>query len=131
VNLLGACGLEQAVLGRINATSGAEGLARNARGAAQVCRTLAYALRGNQVRGFERAAAAVRRAALLFARGYTASAAALDAADLARARRARRLLRRADAAEKVAFRLINRRRVQAGLRPLDPAKELFSNLPAR
>jgi len=130
VNLLGACGLEQALLGRINATSGAEGLARNARGAALACRSLASALRGRQVLGFERAAAAVRHAALLFASGYMASAAALDTADILRAQQARRLLQRADAAERVAVRLINRRRVQAGLRPLDPVKELFSNLPA-
>jgi len=118
------------VLARINATSGAEGLARNVRTAARLCRTQAAALRGEQARGFERAAAAVRRAALLFARGYTLSAAALDAADLARARQARRLLRRADAAERVALRLINRRRVQAGLSPVDTGKELFSNLPS-
>jgi hypothetical protein len=129
--LLAACGFQEVVIARINATSGAERLAPRVRGAARGCRRSTLALRGDSVRGFEPAARAARHAALLYARAYTASAAALDAADVAQARRARRLVRRADAAEKVAIRLINRRRAKAGLRPVDPLKELFSHLPAR
>jgi len=131
VRTLAACAFQEVVLARINGTSGAEELAPRVRGAARVCRATAPALSGDEVRGFEPAGRAARGAALLFARAYTASAAALDAADIPRARRARRLVRRADAAERVAVRLINRRRRAAGLAPLDPVKELFSNLPAR
>ena len=130
VRALAACGFQEIVIARINATSGSEGLAPRVRRAALACRAAALWLSGDQARGFRPAARAARRAALLFARAYTLSAAALDAADIARARRARRLVRRADAAEKVAIRLINRRRRAAGLAPLDPVKELFSNLPA-
>jgi hypothetical protein len=128
--LLAACAFQEIVLARISATSGAEELAPRVRRAARACKATALALRGDEVHGFEPAARAARRAALLFARAYTESAAALDAADIPRARRARRLVRRADAAERVAVRLINRRRRAAGLAPLDPVKELFSHLPA-
>jgi hypothetical protein len=131
VRALAACGFQEIVLGRINETSGAEDLAPRVRRAARACRATALMLSGDEVQGFEPAGRAARRAALLFARAYTASAAALDAADIPGARRARRLVRKADAAERVAVRLINRRRRTAGLVPLDPVKELFSHLPAR
>jgi hypothetical protein len=131
VRALAACGFQEIVLGRINETSGAEKLAPRVRKAARACRATALVLSGDEVRGFEPAGRAARRAAFLFARAYTESAAALDAANVPRARRARRLVRRADAAERVAVRLINRRRRAAGLAPLDPVKELFSHLPAR
>jgi hypothetical protein len=131
VKIIAACAAQELVLARINETSGAEELAPRVRKAARNCRLDARLLSDDWVRGFNRGGVAGRRAALLFARAYDDSAAALEAADLARARRARRTLRAADAAERVAVRLINRSRRRAGLAPLDPLKELFGSLPAR
>jgi hypothetical protein len=131
VKILAACAFQEAILGAINGKSGAEDLAPRVRRSARVCRAAAFGLTGDQVRGFERGGRAARRAALLFARTLSASADALDDTDVARAQRLRRAFRRADAAVNVAVRLINRRRREAGLRPLDPAEVLFSSLPAR
>ena len=131
VKTLAACAFQEAILGVINRRNGAEQLTPRVRRSARVCRAVAFGLGGDQVRGFERGGRAARRAALLYARAFSASAEALDAADLARARRVRAELRRADAAVDVAVRLINQSRRAAGLRPLDAAEVLFSSLPAR